>query len=135
MKVFCYNADCLYCKYGIECGKEDIITVGDDCCFGCKDYCCYLDTPEYQSEYYKRVKCLDGNIYKRKSYGKRIEYKKLVFYTGSHPNSIVVVTEEKTGLLAGQLIDIERRYDRIVEICKDISDVRELPDEPEGEGE
>lgn len=129
MKVFCENADCLYCYDG-ECRKGDFIAVGEDFDCGCEDYLCYLDSPEYQSEYYARVKGKDGKIYKRKSYGKRIKYKNLVFYTKSHPNSFVVVTEEKTGLLAGHWSDIEKHYEKIVETCKDISDVRELPDEP-----
>lgn len=136
MKVFCENADCLYCYDG-ECRKEDFITVGVDIDCGCEDYLCYLDSPEYQSEYYARVKGKDGKIYKRKLYGKRIEYKDIVLYTDSHPspNWNVVITEEKTGLLAGYLDEIEKHYEKIVETCKDISDVRELPDEPEGEGE
>ncbi len=132
--VYCLNVDCIHCVDEV-CRKCSDIRVGCDFECGCEDYSNYMDTAEYQSEYYKCVKGNDGKVYKSKRKGKRVEYKDLVFFTENHPASVKNCTEEKTGYWIGDLKVVKDKYDKIVEMIKGIPDVRELPDVPEERGE
>lgn len=135
MTVYCDNMECIHRAYGNRCCKSSDIRVGDLYECGCEDYLDYMGAADYQREYYKCVKDKDGNVYKRKSEGKRVEYKDLVLYTEDHPASTQFFTEEKTGYWIGNLDVIKVKYDTIIEMIKDLPDVTGLPDEPEKRGE
>lgn len=131
MTVYCSNADCIHCA-DAECTKMDI-RVGCDFEYGCEDYSNYMGAAEYQNEYYKCVRGKDGNVYKFKCKGKRVEYRDLILYTSDFPSGESYI-EEKTGYWLGNLKVVKDKYEKIVETIKGMPNVRELPDEPEEGG-
>ena len=127
-RVYCSNVDCIHCA-DAECTKVDSICVGWGCKHGCEDYCSYISTAEYQNEYYKCVRGKDGNVYKLKCKGKRVEYKDLILYTSDSPPG-ESYTERKTGYWLSDLKFVNDKYEKIVETIKGMPNVLELPDTP-----
>lgn len=132
--VFCNNEDCIHCDdYNYTC-KLQSIRIGDDIYAGCEDYEGFINTKEYQTQYYKAVWAFDGNkkiAAKAISHGKRIEYNGYVFYTeGKVTNSdFYSVTDERTGCMCGQFFKLKdtTRWERFVEYSKKFPDVASLP--------
>lgn len=127
-RVYCTNVECLH-NDGCMCSL-DTISVGDDYGFGCDDYEDYLDKPEYQTEFFIRVKAVDGKEAKAFRCGKKIEYCGYVFYTTDNEKTTdITVTEERTGMGCGYFERLKdpKWFKRFEEACKKISDVEDLP--------
>lgn len=126
VNVICNQTDCIY-NNGNECTKENITLD-----FGCEDYADYLDTAEYQEEYFIRVKACDGKEAKAVQRGKKIVFRGFTFYTRDHlkKSEIVIITEMRTGFNCG---DFERlknepeRWEKFISAVHKISDCANLP--------
>ena len=130
----CSNYDCLHCdKYSYHCLK-DIVAVGEDYTYGCEDYISYLDSDEYKEKFYKAVKTKDGKVAKAVAYGKKIEFNGRVFFTtdrvntgGVNEDETYTVTEERTGYLIGSFAILKDRFEKFLEIEREIPDVDSYP--------
>lgn len=131
-KVFCEFYDCMYNKSGL-CDKETI-------CIGCYEppcssYFSYLNTPEYQTEYYIAVKIKKGKrgkvIGNGKAIkkGKRIEYNGYTFFTSDKTNDDddFEITEKRTGYFCGTFKMLKDRWESFLKILPDIPNVEDYP--------
>lgn len=131
--IICSNYDCIHCdKYSYHCQK-DIVAVGNDYTYGCKDYISYLDSDEYKEKFYKAVKTKDGELVKVVDYGKKIEFNGRVFFTTDkvgtgkvNEDESYFVTEERTGYLMSFDV-LKDRFEMFLEREKKIPDVKSYP--------
>lgn len=123
-KIFCANTDCTGCKDYL-CIRE-FISIGENEDGVCEDYEYYLDTAEYQTEFYICVKAKGGKRAKAIKKGKQIQYNGVIFYTTE--KDITTVTDSVTGLLGtfAALQDPEM-WKKYLEIKKTTPNVQTLP--------
>lgn len=124
MTVYCYADDCIYCEKG--CCTRDEIWVSVDT--ECEDYKSYTDSAEYREGFWKAVK-VDGIAAKAYARGKRFEYNGYVFFTQSKitEDEDFYLTDERTGVSVGRFAKLKEKWEKFVELSKDIPDVSSLP--------
>ena len=127
-KIFCANTDCTGCKDYL-CIRE-FISIGENEDGVCENYECYLDTVEYQNEFYICVKAKGGKIAKALRKGKQIQYNGAIFYTTDKDTTpeYMTVTDAYTGK-AGLLASLQKPnlWEKYLEIKKTTPNVQTLP--------
>ena len=127
--VSCTNTECIHCdNTDFHCTKS-YITVGDDFDCGCSKLDPYYNYPDYDVKYYKCVKTNDGELGKRRCYGKRIEYNGRVFFTSDRitDDGSYQLTDALTGYAVGMFKQLEQRFCKICEMAESIPNVETLP--------
>lgn len=129
--IDCENLDCIHCKLtGCDLANVTISHIYD---YGCSEYESYLDTPEYQNEFFKAVKACDGKPAKAKAKGKKIESDGYIFYTEDmcdDTDDYITVTEERTGCNCGYLHDLRNkpgRWERFEQLYPNTPSCADLP--------
>lgn len=111
MTVYCQSDECRFNKDG-ECNRG---VISLDCDNECEDFESYLNDPEWQKPFYKRlIDPKTKKIYRVLYRGKDIEVKGRKFYVDTD-SSYALATDEITGLGCGQRKDLESRIDKILE--------------------
>lgn len=127
-KVYCTNTDCVSCEDYI-CTKE-FISIGDNEESICQDYQRYLDTAEYQDEFYICVKTKDGKKAKAVKKGKKIILNDVVFYTydDDRKPEYMRITDVKTGLAGSYaMLQDPKSWGKYLDIVKTTPNVQDLP--------
>lgn len=126
-RVYCTLTECVH-NDGCMC-ERDVISIGEDYVMGCDDYEDYLDSEDYQTEFFIRVMAADKKIARAKRKGKRIEYNGYVFYTEDKESPEMSVTEEMTGLRIGRfrMLKDAKNWNLFVENIPTFEPVTELP--------
>lgn len=126
MKVSCYLDECIHYNSG-ECRQSEI----EIDCDGCISHSPFYESAEYQKEYWKCVRTnLKGQPGRVAAKGKPICINGLKFFTGCDdrlPESEIIVTEEKTGYLAGNIEFLKNNWDKAMEEIKKHPDVKQYP--------
>lgn len=128
-RVHCYNTDCIYCALNDCSCIKDIVSIGEDYECGCDDYSPYYETEEYNQKYYIAVKA-DGKPAKAVRYhGKLIEYNGRTFFTADRitDGEYYRLTEKRTGVDVGTFAKLKTRWEKFIELEKQIPDVETLP--------
>lgn len=126
--IYCGSTDCVH--NGQFVCKREVITLAEEYDMMCSEYESYLDSKEYQNEYFIRVRTCDKKEGKGKKHGKKIEYNGFVFYTDcAEWLGEVKVTEERTGLMCGDFekLKTSERWEKFLKAMRVASDCAELP--------
>lgn len=130
----CWNEDCIHNEINQCTCQSGIINIGSDFDNGCDEYLCYLNTPEYNEQYYIAKSSSNGLPRHRvEKYGRKIEFKGFIFYTQSYNSQDdkmqFQVTESRTGYYCGLLKDLQKpeMWQRFIERIKNIPNVMDLP--------
>ena len=111
MTVYCQSEECRFNKDG-ECDRG---VISLDCDNECEDFESYLNDPEWQKPFWKRlIDRKTKQIYRVLFRGKEIEVKGRIFYVDTN-SSYAMVTDEITGFGCGQRKDLESRIEKIQE--------------------
>ena len=112
MRIMCWNDECKYCLNG-ACSLN-AITIGED--GDCECFESYFDDAEWKVPFWKRMLDKDNNRVCRVQYfGKEVEVKGRKFFV-EYRSPLASVTDAKTGMACGGLNEIEKRFDKIIEI-------------------
>lgn len=127
-RVYCTNYDCMYCEGDSQICCASMIVIGDDKIYGCENYRSYLDTTEYNEEFYKLIGEKGKPIGRERSYGKKIVYNDRIFYTTekSLNNTWAFLTDAKTGL-GVKYQQLEEKWDKFLELISKQPDIETFP--------
>ena len=124
----CWADNCKWNGYG-WCNRG-AISISDE--YECECFEDYRDS--YKFSYW--IACRkNGESYRRLiKRGERIEYSGYVFYTEDKitEDESYRVTEERTGVSAGEFRKMKNRWDKFVEICATLPNVSSYPIKEEG---
>ena len=136
-QVFCGFYNCINNKGGL-CDREQIF-IGDYSNIydepPCSSYSSYLDTPEYQTEYYIAVKMEKGKRGKATKCGKaikkgkQIEYNGYTFFTSDKTNDDddFEVTEKRTGYQCGIFKKLKDNWELFLKTQSIVPNVEDYP--------
>ena len=127
-RVLCSNDDCIHCDVKTSHCNKGCILVSEGYFGGCSEYYHYLDTKEYNEEFYVLVGKRRKPQGREKRFGKKIEYNGRVFYSQEkvRDDMTCVVTDAKTGL-AVKLYQIKENWEKFIELADKQPDIETFP--------
>lgn len=125
--VSCWADNCKWCNHG-WCNKGSI-SISED--YECEDFELY--SYSYTDSYW--IAKINDGVVQRKliQRGKKIEYNGFVFYTKDKitDSGDYWLTEARTGMGVCRYNELEKRWDKFIEMVGDYPDVMTLPIESE----
>lgn len=128
-KVYCYNNDCVYLDTCSGLCNAGVVSIGDGFEGGCDTFVPYYNNAEYGEKFFIAVGERGKASMKAVRYGKRIEYNGRTFYTTDRitDDGIYGLTDKRTGLYVAKMYQLEGRWERFLELEKNLPDVESYP--------
>ena len=125
--ITCENTDCYFCD-GRYCTASNVDLSEEGYCLSEADYTDVA--PEYQNEYWIALQDDQGQACRKKIKGYKHLYKDLVLYTQYDVRDGIDeagFTESITGMFAGMGADLDKHYEEIKKVIRELPPVMSLP--------